>query len=158
MSATTVAGPWSIFSPGGPFAILPLKGRARRIVWTERTEEAERLVALAPGEFHTELERRFGLKLGEIEVLSPPRVHPLGFSVARSFVGERFALLGDAAHVIHPIAGQGLNLGLRDVAALAECVVDGARLGLDVGSAGSADAVRTLAPLRHGRWASRPTR
>ena len=122
------------FLAGGPFAILPLKGRRSSIVWTETTEEADRLVALAPGDFHAELERRFGLKLGEIEVLSPPRVHPLGFSVARSFVAERLALLGDAAHLIHPIAGQGLNLGLRDVAALAECVVEAARLGLDVGS------------------------
>ena len=122
------------FLAGGPFAILPLKGRRSSIVWTEPTEEADRLVALAPGEFHAALERRFGLKLGEIEVLSPPRAHPLGFSVARSFVAERFALLGDAAHLIHPIAGQGLNLGLRDVAALAECVVEAARLGLDVGS------------------------
>jgi 2-octaprenyl-6-methoxyphenol hydroxylase len=122
------------FLAGGPFAILPLKGRRSSIVWTESTEEADRLVALAPDDFHGELERRFGLKLGEIEVLSPPRVHPLGFSVARSFVAERIALLGDAAHLIHPIAGQGLNLGLRDVAALAECVVEAARLGLDVGS------------------------
>jgi 2-octaprenyl-6-methoxyphenol hydroxylase len=122
------------FLAGGPFAILPLKGRRSSIVWTEATEEADRLVALAPADLHAELERRFGLKLGEIEVLSPPRVHPLGFSVARSFVAERLALLGDAAHLIHPIAGQGLNLGLRDVAALAECVVEAARLGLDVGN------------------------
>src|SRR5690606_4834022 len=77
---------------------------------------------------------RFGLQLGEIEVLSPPRAYPLGFSIARSFVADRFALIGDAAHVIHPIAGQGLNLGLRDVAALAECVTEAARLGLDPGS------------------------
>jgi 2-octaprenyl-6-methoxyphenol hydroxylase len=121
------------FLSGGPFAILPLSGRRSSIVWTEPTEEADRLLALPPKEFHGELERRFGLKLGEIEVLTPPRAHPLGFSVARDFVAERVALLGDAAHLVHPIAGQGLNLGLRDAAALAECVVEAARLGLDVG-------------------------
>jgi 2-octaprenyl-6-methoxyphenol hydroxylase len=121
------------FLAGGPFAILPLAGRRSSIVWTEPAAEADRLVALPPEEFHAELERRFGLKLGEIEVRSPPRVYPLGFSMARSFVADRFALLGDAAHMIHPIAGQGLNLGLRDVAALAECVVEAARLGLDPG-------------------------
>ena len=122
------------FLAGGPFAILPLTGRRSSIVWTEPTSEADRIARLRPEEFHGELEQRFGLKLGEIEVLSPPRVHPLGFSVARSFVADRLALLGDAAHLIHPIAGQGLNLGLRDVAALAESVVEAARLGLDVGS------------------------
>jgi hypothetical protein len=74
------------------------------------------------------------LQLGEIEVLSPPRAYPLGFSIARSFIADRFALIGDAAHVVHPIAGQGLNLGLRDVAALAECIAESARLGLDPGS------------------------
>lgn len=132
------------FLAGGPFAILPLRGRRSSIVWTERDAEAERLAALPPAEFHAELERRFGLQLGEIEVLSPLRVHPLGFSVARSFVADRLALVGDAAHVIHPIAGQGLNLGLRDVAALAECVADAARLGLDVG------APEVLA--RYERW------
>jgi 2-octaprenyl-6-methoxyphenol hydroxylase len=122
------------FLTGGPFAILPLTGRRSSIVWTEPTSEADRLLALPREEFHAELERRFGLKLGEIEVLSPPRAHPLGFSIARSFVGERIALLGDAAHLIHPIAGQGLNLALRDVGALAECIVEAARLGIDVGS------------------------
>ena len=80
------------------------------------------------------MERRFGLKLGEIEVVSKPMAHKLEFSVARRFIADRFALLGDAAHVIHPIAGQGLNLGLRDAAALAECVADAARLGLDPGA------------------------
>jgi len=122
------------FLPAGPFAILPLKGRRSSIVWTEDAQAAEQIVALPDDVFHTELERRFGLELGEIEIISPRRVHPLGYSVARSFIGERLALVGDAAHVIHPIAGQGLNMGLRDVAALAEAIVDAARLGLDPGS------------------------
>jgi 2-octaprenyl-6-methoxyphenol hydroxylase len=121
------------FLPGGPFAILPLQGRRSSIVWTEQKHEAERIVALPDSDFHAELEKRFGLKLGDIKVAGPRRAYPLGLSMARSFVGDRLALVGDAAHVIHPIAGQGLNLGLRDVAALAEAVVDAARLGLDPG-------------------------
>jgi 2-octaprenyl-6-methoxyphenol hydroxylase len=123
------------FLPAGPFAILPLKGRRSSLVWTETNKEAERIMALPDAEFHGELERRFGLHLGDLKVVAPRRAFPLGLMVARSFVGERLALVGDAAHVIHPIAGQGLNLGLRDVAALAETIVDAARLGLDVGSA-----------------------
>ena len=121
------------FLPAGPFAILPLKGNRSSIVWTEEKREAERIVALPDDEFHAELEQRFGLKLGDIEAVGPRRAYPLGLAMARSFIGERLALIGDAAHVIHPIAGQGLNLGLRDVAALAEAVVDTARLGLDPG-------------------------
>jgi 2-octaprenyl-6-methoxyphenol hydroxylase len=121
------------FLPAGPFAILPLKGRRSSIVWTEEKREAARIVALPDDGFHAELEKRFGLKLGEITVAGPRRAYPLGLSMARSFIGERLALVGDAAHVIHPIAGQGLNLGLRDVAALAEAVADAARLGLDPG-------------------------
>ena len=123
------------FLPAGPFAILPLKGNRSSIVWTEAKGEAERIVALPDDAFHDELEKRFKLHLGEIKTVGARRVHPLGFFVARSFIAERIALVGDAAHVIHPIAGQGLNMGLKDVAALAEVIVDAARLGLDPGSA-----------------------
>jgi 2-octaprenyl-6-methoxyphenol hydroxylase len=122
------------FLPAGPFAILPLTGNRASIVWTERTREAERIVALPDAEFHAELEKRFGLHLGEIEVIGPRRAFPLGLYTARAFIAERLALIGDAAHIIHPIAGQGLNMGLRDVAALAEAVADAARLGLDIGA------------------------
>jgi 2-octaprenyl-6-methoxyphenol hydroxylase len=122
------------FLPAGPFAILPLTGNRSSIVWTERTHDAERIVALPDDEFHAELERRFGLHFGELKVVGPRRAYPLGLYNARSFIADRLALIGDAAHVIHPIAGQGLNMGLRDVAALAESVADAARLGLDIGS------------------------
>jgi 2-octaprenyl-6-methoxyphenol hydroxylase len=123
------------FLPSGPFAILPLKGKRSSIVWTERTAEAARIVALDDVAFHEELEKRFGLKLGEISVIGPRRAFPLGFAIARSFIADRIALIGDAAHMIHPIAGQGLNMGIRDVAALAEAIAEAARLGLDPGGA-----------------------
>ncbi|HEU5276083.1 MAG TPA: ubiquinone biosynthesis hydroxylase [Xanthobacteraceae bacterium] len=132
------------FLPAGPFAILPLPENRSSIVWTESAAEAERIMALPDAEFHAELEQRFGLHLGDIAVAGPRRAFPLGFAVARSFVAERLALIGDAAHAIHPIAGQGLNMGLRDVAALAEAIVDAARLGLDPGGATVLD--------RYQRW------
>ena len=121
------------FLPPGPFAILPLTGKRSSLVWTERRAEAKRLVALSADEFHAELEKRAGLHLGELTVLDQPRAFPLSYFVARSFIAPRLALVGDAAHVIHPIAGQGLNMGLKDVAALAEVVVDAARMGIDPG-------------------------
>lgn len=123
------------FLPAGPFAILPLTGKRSSLVWTETRKDAERIVALSDTEFHAELEKRFGLHLGEVRAAGQRRAFPLGYFVARSFIAPRLALVGDAAHVIHPIAGQGLNLGLKDVAALAEVVVDAARLGLDPGGA-----------------------
>jgi 2-octaprenyl-6-methoxyphenol hydroxylase len=123
------------FLPAGPFAILPLMHCRSSIVWTEQAAEAERILALPEHDFHVELERRFGLHLGEIEVVGPRRAYPIGLWIARAFIGPRLALIGDAAHVIHPIAGQGLNMGLKDVAALAETIVDAARLGLDPGAA-----------------------
>jgi 2-octaprenyl-6-methoxyphenol hydroxylase len=128
------------FLPSGPFAILPLTpggslGNRSSIVWTERSEDVPRLLALPPGELLGELERRFGLQLGALALETRPHAYPLSFGVARRFVADRIALLGDAAHIIHPIAGQGLNLGLHDAAALAEVVTDAVRLGLDPGGA-----------------------
>jgi 2-octaprenyl-6-methoxyphenol hydroxylase len=121
------------FLPAGPFAILPLKGNRSSLVWTERTQDADRLVSSDPLLFDTELERRFGHRLGEIKVEGRPKAFPLGLTLAREFVKPRLALIGDAAHGIHPISGQGLNLGFRDVAALAETIVDATRLGIDIG-------------------------
>ncbi len=123
------------FLPAGPFAILPLKGNRSSLVWTESRREAARIIELPDAEFQAELETRFGLHLGEVKALDKPRAFPLGYFVARSFIADRLALVGDAAHVIHPIAGQGLNMGLKDAAALAEVIVDAARLGIDPGQA-----------------------
>ncbi|WP_173934168.1 ubiquinone biosynthesis hydroxylase [Chelativorans sp. Marseille-P2723] len=122
------------FLPAGPFATLPLKGNRSLIVWNERTADAERLVNEDEVVFEHELEQRFGLKLGEIRVEGPRRAWPLGLTLARDFVRPRFALAGDAAHRIHPIAGQGLNLGFKDAAALSQVLVEADRLGEDIGA------------------------
>ena len=121
------------FLPAGPFAILPLTGDRSSIVWTERAELAPHILAMDAADFADELRRRFGDFLGAVEPVGPRWSYPLAFLHAEDYAAPRLALVGEAAHVIHPIAGQGLNLGLRDVAALAEVLVDARRLGLDIG-------------------------
>lgn len=122
------------FLPAGPFAILPLKGNRSAIVWTEEKERAETIIASKEADFLSELTTRFGNHLGELAIVGPIQSFPLDFQVARNFVTDRLVLVGDAAHVVHPLAGQGLNIGMRDVAALTEIVVEATRLGLDIGS------------------------
>ena len=121
------------FLPVGPFAILPMTGNRSSLVWTEETDEARRLVGLDERTFKAELILRFGTHLGDANPVGPRWSYPLKLHLARSYAQHRFALIGDAAHTIHPIAGQGLNLGLKDAAALAETLLDAARLGLDIG-------------------------
>jgi 2-octaprenyl-6-methoxyphenol hydroxylase len=127
------------FLPAGPFAMLPMvddNGVHRSsIVWTERRDLAPAMMALDDAAFAAEIERRFGFSLGRLTPIGGRFAYPLTLVHAERYVDRRLALLGDAAHAIHPIAGQGLNLGLRDVAALAETVVDAHRLGLDIGDA-----------------------
>jgi 2-octaprenyl-6-methoxyphenol hydroxylase len=122
------------FRPAGPFASLPLNGNRSSLVWTESTEEAARLKALPLEGAAAEIEAAMGSSLGKITVEEPLQSFPLKLQLARTFVAPRLALVGDAAHVVHPLAGQGLNLGLKDVAALSEGVIDAMRLGLDHGS------------------------
>jgi 2-octaprenyl-6-methoxyphenol hydroxylase len=139
--ATTVAHPArdhggvavQHFLPAGPFAMLPLPGRRTSITWTEAATEARRIMALDDDSFLGEVDRRFGGKLGPLQLAGGRRAWPLSMQLARSYVGPRLALIGDAAHGVHPIAGQGLNLALRDVAALTEVVADAMRAGLDPG-------------------------
>jgi 2-octaprenyl-6-methoxyphenol hydroxylase len=137
------------FLPGGPFAILPMQdgeaGEHRSsIVWTERASIAKRLLDLDTPRFNAELARRFGDFLGHVEPAGPRWSHPLGLVHAERYVDERMVLVGDAAHGIHPIAGQGYNLGVRDVAALVEVLIDAKRLGLDIGAADTLE--------RYARW------
>jgi 2-octaprenyl-6-methoxyphenol hydroxylase len=162
------------FLPSGPFAILPMPGNRSSLVWTEAKAKAPALLALDERAFNDELAARFGTHLGRTRSAGPRWSYPLSFHLAREFVRPRFALAGDCAHGIHPIAGQGLNLGLKDGAALAEVLLDAGRLGRDIGAldtikryerwrrfdsfalAASTDALNRLfsndiAPLRHLR-------
>ncbi len=132
------------FLPSGPFAILPMTQNRSSLVWTEAKSKAPAMMALSDEAFNAEVARRFGTHLGETHVVGGRWSYPLSFHLARDFVRPRFALVGDCAHGIHPIAGQGLNLGLKDVAALAETLLDAARLGRDIG------ALDTL--KRYERW------
>ena len=108
------------FLPAGPFAILPLKGNRSSIVWTEDKADAAAIMAADEEGFLAELSRRFGSKLGEIGLAGPRQSFPLDLQIARAFTADRLVLVGDAAHAVHPLAGQGLNIGMRDVAALTE--------------------------------------
>jgi 2-octaprenyl-6-methoxyphenol hydroxylase len=123
------------FLPSGPFAILPLTENRVSLVWTEDGARAREIVALDDDEFLSEAKKRIGGRFGTLELAGPRAAFPLDLHLARGFVADRVALVGDAAHGVHPLAGQGLNIGLRDVAALAEVAVESARLGLDLGSA-----------------------
>ncbi len=123
------------FLPTGPFAILPLPGNRASIVWTEREDLATAMMKLNDADFRDELAGRFGDFLGRVEVVGPRWSYPLSLQYAHTSVKHRLALVGDAAHAMHPIAGQGLNMGWRDVAALAEVLADARRLGLDLGVA-----------------------
>jgi 2-octaprenyl-6-methoxyphenol hydroxylase len=123
------------FLPGGPFAILPLPGNQSCITWTEESERGRAIMALDDAGFLAEIETRFGHRLGVLSLAGPRASWPLEFHMARSLTAPRFALAGDAARGVHPIAGQGQNLGFRDVAALTQCIAETARLGLDVGDA-----------------------
>ncbi|WP_340109855.1 FAD-dependent monooxygenase [Pikeienuella sp. HZG-20] len=124
-----------LFLPAGPFAILPLKGGRSSLVWTERREEAARIHALPDDQYLCELENRFGDFLGRLTLDGRRWTYPLHFSLAYAYVAPRLALIGDAAHAVHPIAGQGLNLGIRDAAALAEVLAEAMRRGEDFGEA-----------------------
>jgi 2-octaprenyl-6-methoxyphenol hydroxylase len=132
------------FRAAGPFAILPMQGNRSSIVWTEEEHDAPLLLALDDKDFARQLASRFGDFLGRVQPEPGRWSYPLALIQAERYAAQRLALIGDAAHVIHPIAGQGWNLGVRDIAALAELLVDAHRLGLDLGSS---DLLR-----RYERW------
>ena len=127
------------FLPSGPFAILPLAGNRSSLVWTEKSHLVDTIMGLSERAFNAEIMRRTGDFLGEVKAIGGRWAYPLSLSYAENYVAERMALLGDAAHGIHPISGQGLNLGLKDVAAMIEVLVDARRVGLDIGSRGVLD-------------------
>ena len=141
---------YEIFYPSGPFALLPMNddsiGHRSAIVWSVPEEDAAGWLSLSDADFAAEAHAAMGGFLGRIELLAPRSSFPLGFHHAAQITAERLALVGDSAHAIHPIAGQGLNLGFRDAAALAQVLVEGARLGLDLGDAQLLD--------RYQRWRS----
>jgi 2-octaprenyl-6-methoxyphenol hydroxylase len=132
------------FLPNGPFAILPLKGERSNIVWAERRKAADVLLKMGEHDFLAELKRRFGDFLGDLSLEGPRFGYPLSLQLAERMIDGRVALAGDSAHGIHPLAGQGLNLGLKDCAALAECVADAVALGLDPGDVSALE--------RYQRW------
>jgi 2-octaprenyl-6-methoxyphenol hydroxylase len=132
------------FLPAGPFAILPLKGDRSNIVWAEPRAAADALLKMSEPDFLAELRLRFGDFLGALRLEGPRFGYPLSLQLAERMIDARVALAGDSAHGIHPLAGQGLNLGLKDCAALAECVADAVALGLDAGD--------VTALERYQRW------
>lgn len=132
------------FLPSGPFAILPLTARRASLVWTESTRRGEALRAASDEAFQSHLMRRFGDFLEEVTVVGPRFVYPLSLQLAEQITAPRTALIGDAAHAVHPVAGQGLNMGLKDAAALAEVLIEAMRLGEDIGSETVLD--------RYARW------
>ncbi len=122
-----------LFLPAGPFAILPMTNRRSSLVWTEHAEAATAYMALDDDKFRMEIENRFGPYLGALEPAGPRWSYPLSFTLAQSYIAPRLALIGDAAHAIHPIAGQGYNLAVKDIAALTDVLVEARELGLDIG-------------------------
>jgi len=144
---------WEIFYPAGPFALLPMTddegGHRSAIVWSVPRDDAAGFLALSDEDFAAEAEAAMGGFLGKVGLLAPRATYPLGFHHAARITERRLALVGDSAHAIHPIAGQGLNLGFRDAAALAQVLVEGARLGLDLGDRQLLD--------RYQRWRSLDT-
>jgi 2-octaprenyl-6-methoxyphenol hydroxylase len=132
------------FLPGGPFAVLPLKDNRACITWSSSDAEAERVLALNDAAFLEELDSRIGGRFGAITLIGKPQSWPLEIKMARELTAKRFALIGDAAHGVHPVAGQGVNLAFRDVAALVEVLTDAARIGLDFGNGPAQE--------RYARW------